>query len=115
MIYVDQAAIKAEVFNPRTGKVVVSSWFHLFSSRLNPRELHEFAQSIGLHPSYFQRGMHGDKRDPAHDHYDVTIGKRRAAIRAGATSVNMEEAVELWRRKRALHERWLERKSNGLR
>jgi len=42
-IYVDNAAIPANVHNHATGKTVTSTWSHLISDQLDPTELHEFA------------------------------------------------------------------------
>jgi hypothetical protein len=95
-IYVDDVGIPAEVYNPRSGKIVSSRWYHLISDQLDPAELHTFAARLGLHRSYFQEGKDilGQGPDPGHDHYDVTEGKRWHAIRLGATPVT---GIELGR------------------
>lgn len=106
-IYVDEAGIQAEVFNPDSGRTHNSRWCHLFSDRIDTAELHEFASRIGLKRSWFQPGKQlgrPSEPNPVHDHYDVTISKRKVAISVGAVSVNMEEAVSIWQDKR---NRWL--------
>lgn len=108
-IYVDNAKIKAKVYNPWKDKTYDAVWFHLFSSRLNPRELLEFIDGIKyLKREYFQRGMRNGERWPPHDHIDITSFNRYKAIKAGAIPVEQDHAVELWRRKAILYQRWLE-------
>lgn len=83
-VFVDDARIKATV-----GRIT-SKWCHLFAD--TEQELHDFAQSIGLKRSWFQRGkaVHG-----RHWHYDVTEGKRRQAIAAGAVEVTSRQAIHI--------------------
>jgi Protein of unknown function (DUF4031) len=38
--------------------------------------------------------------DPVGDHYDLTAGKRRQAVAAGAIEVNQYQAVVIWEAKR---------------
>lgn len=91
MIYVDDVGIPAEVFNKRTGKIVSSRWYHLITDCLDSTELHAFAVGkLKLHRSYFQEG----EDNPGHDHYDLTIGKRKLAIKLGAKPI---PALELGR------------------
>lgn len=47
-------------------------------------ELHQFAESIGMRRAWFQQ-------HPTLPHYDLTPNRRRLAVRAGATEVNMLE------------------------
>jgi preprotein translocase subunit YajC len=75
------------------------------SDQLDPTELHEFAAEIGLRRSWFQRGKRlgrPTEHDPAGDHYDVTEGKRWAAVRAGAVEIDQDGLVELMRKRRDL-------------
>ncbi len=98
-IYVDTAMIAARV---PSGRVVHDSrWCHLMSDQADPTELHRFAAALGLRRSYFQ---HRPGR-PAHDHYDVTLGKRAQAIAMGATVLDQAGMVELLTRRRALFPR----------
>jgi len=102
-IYVDQAFIPADVPNGR--RVVSSRWCHLMSDQIDPTELHEFAERIGLRRSWFQRGKRlgrPGEHDPAGDHYDVTEGKRRAAVAAGAVEIDRDGLVALMRSRRDL-------------
>lgn len=104
-VYVDDAAIGAEVFNIATGRKVKGTWYHMFSDRLDSRDLHEMAATIGLRRSYFQRSRYiaGPLKgftNHSHDHYDVTESKKRAAIKNGAVPVTMTQAVMIWRDKR---------------
>lgn len=105
-LYVDDVGIPADVFNVATGKVVSSRWCHLISDLLDPDvELHPFATGVlGLRKSYFQSGT--DLRgqyDPGHDHYDLTISKRRLAVANGAKSIT---AIELGRITIEKSQRW---------
>src|SRR4051812_48381894 len=50
-------------------------------------ELHAFAKTIGLKRSWFQN-------KPRHPHYDLSSGKRRQAILAGAQAVTPLELIE---------------------
>jgi len=59
---------------------------HMFADTLN--ELHSLAEKIGLKRAWFQ-----DHRIP---HYDLTVNKRKQAIRAGAGPVTLERAAEMW-------------------
>jgi hypothetical protein len=104
-VYVDEALISAEVVDERTGRRYRSRWCHLFSSELDPAELHAFAARIGLRREWFQPGKVPGRpgvADPVRDHYDLTAGKRVVAAAAGAVPVGMVEAVEIWRAKREL-------------
>jgi len=50
-------------------------------------ELHTFAQRIGLRREWFQD-------HPLHPHYDLTPGRREAALRAGAAFVPAREQAK---------------------
>lgn len=77
-VYVDDARIPA-----RVGRIS-GRWSHLFTDSTDLAELHAFAGRIGLRRAWFQH-----KPGPGYDfsHYDVTDGKRRQAIAAGAVQV----------------------------
>jgi hypothetical protein len=60
-------------------------WYHLMALPRNDEELHEFAASIGLKQSWFQR--------ESRPHYDVTKSKRELAIAAGAIAVSWRELI----------------------
>jgi hypothetical protein len=103
-VYVDEAALRAEVTDSATGRTYRSTWCHLFSDEIDPAELHEFARGIGLKREWFQEGQALGKpgvMDPVRDHYDLTGGKRAAAVKAGAVEVGMYGAVAIWQAKRA--------------
>jgi len=93
-IYVDSAMIPATVPNGRVSHT--SRWCHLMSDEIDPDELHRFAALLGLRRSYFQINI----RDRAHDHYDVTLGKRAQAIALGAQVIDGRGLVELLHRRR---------------
>lgn len=96
-IYVDTAMIPAKV-----GRYD-SRWCHLMSGDLDPTELHEFASRIGLLRSWFQPGFRLGSRTntcPVGDHYDVTEGKRRAAVAAGAVELDRDGFIALMRKRR---------------
>lgn len=55
------------------------AWSHL-TSDLNEEELHEFATRLGMRREWFQG-----------DHYDLTEGKQKQALRLGAKAVTSED------------------------
>ena len=66
---------------------------HLFvAPETDIEELHAFALGIGLKRAWFQ---HKAGKLP---HYDVTAGRRRAAVAAGAVELSRDKAVQIWRR-----------------
>lgn len=97
-IYVDTAMIRARVGRHN------SHWCHLMSDQIDPAELHAFAARIGLRRSWFQPGRTSPgpvaKPWPPGDHYDVTEGKRRQAIAAGAIELDRDGFVALMRQRR---------------
>ena len=97
MIYVDDVGIPAKVWNKRTGRYVESRWYHLISDQIDTAELHAFAARLGLHRSYFQEGsdLSGQVLEPWHDHYDVTVGKRKQAIALGAQPIDWRRLAEI--------------------
>ena len=62
---------------------------HLFAD--SEEELHRFAIAIGLKRAWFQ--CH-----PRMDHYDLTFGKRRQAVAAGAVEVSDEQMVTMFKK-----------------
>jgi hypothetical protein len=96
-VYVDDAFIPATVGRVR------SRWCHLFADTED--ELHEFAQKIGLRRSWYQipKGPGGKGRAEPTSlkaqmwHYDVTEGRRAAALLAGAVQVTRREALQIMR------------------
>ena len=88
-VYVDDIQIPARV-GRRDAR-----WSHLFTDSADLGELHTFAARIGLRRAWFQ-----DKSDQAYDfsHYDVTEGKRRQAIAAGAVAVSWRDTSDILRR-----------------
>lgn len=96
-IYVDTAMIRARVGRHD------SRWCHLMSDQLDPAELHAFAARIGLRRAWFQPGrslFDRSKHDPVGDHYDVTEGKRRQAVAAGAVEIDRQGFAALMRKRR---------------
>lgn len=82
-VYVDNASIPADVTN---GGIVHSSrWCHLTAD--SSEELMAFARRIGLRPAWVQAP------GTALEHFDVTDGKRWAAVRAGAVEITWREAA----------------------
>lgn len=79
MIYVD----------PLTLRIQSSRWpfrysCHLFADSLV--ELHNFAAILGLRKQWFQPHQ-------KLDHYDLTVGKRKQAVRLGAVELSREQTV----------------------
>lgn len=104
-IYVDNAGIPADVADTATGRSYKSRWCHLFSDNIDQTELHEFAARISLKRAWFQPGKalgRPGEHDPAGDHYDLTAGKRRQAVAAGAVDVDLHQAAAVWSAKRDL-------------
>lgn len=99
-VYVDDAFIPAKV-----GRIS-SRWCHLFAD--TEEELHAFAQRIGLRRSWYQvpKGVGGKPVVP-HSlkaqmwHYDITEGRRGAAVAAGAIVVTRREGAHLIRARHA--------------
>lgn len=71
-VYVDNMYL-----NPmgRFGRMKMS---HMIAT--SEKELHAMAQNIGIRRRWYQG-----------DHYDISKGKRRLAVEAGAVEVNMKE------------------------
>lgn len=82
VVFVDDVFIEAEV--PNGSRTHASKWCHL--SATTKAELHAFAQAIGLRRSWFQDRPNG------HWHYDVTLGLRAKAVRAGAVPIGHDRA-----------------------
>jgi hypothetical protein len=68
-------------------------WCHLFTDG-DEAELHALAAKIGLKRKWFQPDRDGG-------HYDLTPGRRAAALAAGAKALTRREAVAVWRAQRA--------------
>lgn len=96
MIYVDDAFIPASV--PNGARTVTSRWCHLFTDQDDQTELHKLARKIGLQRSWFQDKKHPNA--PWMWHYDVTEGRRRAAVRAGAVEISWRESGRITRERR---------------
>ena len=84
-VYVDNADIPASV--PNGNRVHTSHWCHMMADTLP--ELLVFASRIGLRRSWLQVKKSGV-------HFDLTAGKRRQAVAAGA--VEIEVRSDEWRR-----------------
>jgi hypothetical protein len=54
-------------------------------------ELHEFAARIGLKRAWFQKSTSAP-------HYDLTAGRRAAAVKLGAAELDDREFVAVWRK-----------------
>lgn len=116
-IYVDNFGFETSVWNPWTGRHVTSKWYHLVSDQLDPTELHEFIDQLGLKREYFQRGV--DKNtgvyNPGHDHYDVTLNKRRLAVRFGATQIDIHQLGRIIIAKNKLWHQLVDQRAEELR
>ncbi len=77
MIYVDELQ-ERRVF----GHIY---WCHLLADSI--RELHEFAEAIGLKVKWYQAG--------SCPHYDITAGKRGMAVKHGAKEVRGDELLKV--------------------
>lgn len=86
-VYVDNANIAASVRNG--SRTHTSMWCHMTAD--STAELLAFAARIGLKATWLQRaGLPGE-------HFDLTAGKRRQAVRLGAIEITSREAVEQMR------------------
>ena len=77
-VYVDNADILASV--PNGNRVHTSHWCHMMADTLP--ELLTFAARIGLRRSWLQVKKSGV-------HFDLTAGKRRQAVAAGAVEIDV--------------------------
>ena len=84
-VYVDNTDILASV--PNGNRVHTSHWCHMMADTLP--ELLAFASRIGLRRSWLQVKKSGV-------HFDLTAGKRRRAVAAGAVAVEVRS--DEWRR-----------------
>lgn len=117
-IYVDNFGFKTTVWNAWTGRHVTSRWYHLISDQLDPDELHRFAVGVlSLKREYFQPGI--DKNtgvyNPGHDHYDITLGKRRLAVSLGATQIEINELGRIIIAKNKLWHQLVDQRAEELR
>lgn len=79
-VYVD------ELFpTEKTHKWCYDTACHLTADTIE--ELHKFALMLGLRRNYFQD-------HPRHPHYDLTEGRRKAAIKLGAVETTAREKSE---------------------
>lgn len=88
-VYVDNANIPASVQNG--ARTHTSQWCHMMAD--TREELIAFALSIGLRRAWLQNKRSGV-------HFDLTAGKRRQAVSAGA--VEIETRTDEWKRVVAL-------------
>lgn len=75
----------------RVGERNGHRWCHFFADFEDMDRLHAVAKAIGMRRAWFQT-------DGNLGHYDLTPGKRAAAIARGAVPVDTETAVGLWER-----------------
>ncbi|MDF9817228.1 DUF4031 domain-containing protein [Streptomyces sp. SPB162] len=89
-VYVDEITDYGAI--ARMAGLRTTLWAHLTAD--TREELHTFAAGIGLKRSWFQHS--GDHRW----HYDITPGKRAAALRAGAQPIDRRGLAALMARRR---------------
>lgn len=77
-VYVDKA-------RNRLGRMIMC---HMIAD--TPDELHDMAAAIGMKREWFQ--------DTKFPHYDVSLERRKAAIKLGAVEVDRREIVALMRK-----------------
>lgn len=82
-VYVDDAFIQASV--PNGGRTVTSRWCHMTAD--TREELDAMALQIGLRLAWRQKTDHWS------EHYDVTVPRRLAALKAGAIAIGFHEHV----------------------
>lgn len=82
-VYVDNAFIQADVLS-----IYSSRWCHMTAD--TTEELKAFAKKIGLRASWIQN------EGTNIEHFDLTEGKRRQAVKAGALEITWREtAIQL--------------------
>lgn len=82
-VYVDDANIAVSV--PNGKRTVTSRWCHMTAD--STAELLDMASAIGLKHVWIQRaGKPGE-------HFDLTITRRRAAVRAGAIEITWRQGA----------------------
>ena len=86
-VYVDNANIQASVQNGN--RVHTSQWCHMMADTLP--ELLAFALRIGLRREWLQNKRSGV-------HFDLTAGRRRQAVAAGAIEIDCWEDRDEWLR-----------------
>lgn len=90
-VYIDGAFLPAQV-----GRLK-SRWCHMTADTVE--ELHVFAESIGMRRTWFQPDHRpGVLSIRGSWHYDVTAGRRPAALRAGAVEVDHAAFMAVVRR-----------------
>lgn len=84
MVYVDElfTAFSNDPQAARVGNRNRNQWCHMWADTLD--ELHAMAEHIGMRRAWFQN-------KPKFPHYDLTPGRRAAAIRAGAVPRSLRE------------------------
>lgn len=80
-VYVDNFMVKADVQNG--SRVVRGRWSHMTAD--TRAELDAMADKIGLKRQWIQYP------GTWHEHYDVTMSRRAAAVKAGAIEVDVRE------------------------
>lgn len=88
-VYVDDLIVYPNAWGP-----FLKGSCHMFARLADVDALHELAARIGLKRAWFQGDRDGG-------HYDLTVGKRLAALRAGAVPLDRAAAVAVWRENRA--------------
>lgn len=94
-VYIDGAFIPATVRH--RGQALRSRWCHMTADTVE--ELHLFAEQIGMRRAWFQSDYRpGVLSIRGSWHYDVTAGRRSAAVRAGAVEVDHAALMAVMRR-----------------
>lgn len=80
-VFVDQLLEYPETAIKPAARRYGRQWCHMYSDT-SLDELHAFAQKIGMHRAWYQKGLW-----LTHCHYDLTANMRARAVAVGATEV----------------------------
>lgn len=90
-VYVDVLCVYPNAWGP-----FLKGSCHLFADTEGEAALHALAARIGMRRSWYQPDPRGGS-----SHYDLTPGRRAAAVAAGAQELDRRGAVLVWRANRA--------------
>lgn len=93
-VYVDKPFRHPLPSEPQARRVALRHdgwWCHLWTDPGNEAELHRTAREIGMRPEWFQNRT-------GFPHYDITVSRRAAALRAGAIEMKLSDWIKSKRR-----------------
>ena len=97
MIVVDESTLYPNTVAGKKNPIPNAKWSHLMSTLYGSKgtkELVVFSISIGLKKIWIQR------KGTVYEHFDVTLSKRRLALKKGAIEINQRQMVHIIRAKK---------------